>query len=425
MSAETPSTSADLPRVSVIAPVRNRVDSLRACLQSLERLRYPAELLEIVVVDDGSTDATPGVVAESQGCVELSLVRLPSRRGPAAARNAGAGEARGEILAFVDSDCLVDPDWLAELVPEFRDAGVAAAGGAVLQIDHGGRLDRYDAVRSPAYLGGERALVRPGTRVSYLSGASMLVRRADFTAAGGFDTTLRVGEDLDLVWRLAAAGRRVVYNPRGRVQLDHRDTPVDFVRRRMTYAASEVPLLRRHGHPRRVLELPVLPALALAGAAVAVAVGRAELAPLALGPLLLDLAFGRDDGESSTARLRAHGRDAGSFLYHGARALSRYYAAPVAAGTLALELAVAEAVWAWPVLAAALAGPTLADWVRLRPPLNPLSFAAIGVLDNLSYHGGIVAACARQRTLRPLALHVSARVRRRGLRLGPVPTRVE
>ncbi len=403
--------------VTVVVPVRNRPEAITACLTLLQDLRYPADCLELVVVDDASTDHTPDAVRAIHGRLPPRLLRLPAGRGPGGARNAGVEEARGEIVAFLDSDALVEPSWLAELVAEFDDPSVAAAGGAVLQIDHGSWLQRYDAVRSPAYLGARREVVGAGSRVSYLSGASLLVRRDRFLAVGGFDPALRVGEDVDLVWRLVAEGRRVIYNPAGRVWLDHRDTFSGFLRRRMVYAGGESALLRRHPHTRRHHAIPVLPVAALTVVVAAALTGRPELAPLALLPILADTWLSR--GDSLAEALRSEARELGSFLYHSARSVARYYAVPVAAAGLLAE-PYSSSTWVfWGVLAAVLVAPPCADWLRLRPQLSVPAFVAAGLLDNLAYHAGVLAACVRKRTLAPLAVRVSVRLRRGRREMGP------
>jgi len=116
------------PAVSVVIPVKDRADELRACLTSLQQLDYPRQQLEIVVVDDGSSDHTPAVARE-MGALLVASGAVAG--GPALARNRGAQAASGEILAFIDSDCIASPQWLMELLPVFAKSKVAAVGGLV------------------------------------------------------------------------------------------------------------------------------------------------------------------------------------------------------------------------------------------------------------------------------------------------------
>jgi hypothetical protein len=143
-------TEAELPKVSIVIPVKDRPVDLRHCLESLAALDYPQEKLEIIVVDDGSSDTTPQVACE------LGARLLHSGAvggGPAAARNRGAQEAQGEILAFIDSDCTASPQWLRQLLPVFATPQVAAVGGWVDGMRSAASLDRYEAVMSSLNLG--------------------------------------------------------------------------------------------------------------------------------------------------------------------------------------------------------------------------------------------------------------------------------
>ena len=108
----------DPPLVSVVIPVMDRATELRRCLASLRRISYPASKLEVIVVDDGSRDDSAAVAEELGATVVSSGGR---GQGPAVARNRGAAVARGELLAFIDSDCTASPGWLADLVDRFRD----------------------------------------------------------------------------------------------------------------------------------------------------------------------------------------------------------------------------------------------------------------------------------------------------------------
>src|ERR1700733_12045350 len=113
-----------MPRISVIVPVRNDPHRLSRCLGALIASQFAD--FEVIVADDASTDDTPRV-AESMG---MTLVRLPRRSGAAAARNAAAELARGEILMFIDADVCVHPDTLAVAAASFDDPSVDAVFGS-------------------------------------------------------------------------------------------------------------------------------------------------------------------------------------------------------------------------------------------------------------------------------------------------------
>jgi glycosyltransferase involved in cell wall biosynthesis len=142
------------PQVSVVVPAYNAADTLSLCLSALARQDFPAEDYEVVVVDDGSTDATADVARRSG----VRVFSQPNA-GPAAARNHGAQEARGEFLLFTDADCAPVPGWVRALTAPFADPQVAGAKGAYLtqqrsivprftQVEYEDRYDRMTAVES-------------------------------------------------------------------------------------------------------------------------------------------------------------------------------------------------------------------------------------------------------------------------------------
>jgi mycofactocin system glycosyltransferase len=393
------------PTVSVVVPVRDRPAELAACLASLRRLRYPRELVQVVVVDDGS--APPAAVSE-----DVRLVRLARSAGPAAARNAGARASRSEVLAFLDSDCVAEPGWLEALVPELADPEVAAAGGRVVAASERTWLERYEAVRSPLDLGPTRAGVEPGRPVSFLVSANLLVRRSDFEAAGGFDPNRRWGEDVDLCWRLHEAGRRVVYQPASRVRHRHRGTARAFAATRADYAGSEAELLTRHAAGGRWIGFSPGMAALLAGG-VGALIGRPRL--LAAGVLALGVEtaataarlgpLGLPRRRAVPALLRGHATG----LYWAARQLTRYYGVPAAVAALSLRPV------RWRLLLGLIAleiGPAVVDWRRLRPRQGLAGFLAAHALDDAAYQYGLLLGCLRGRTLAPLRVEVRlARVR--------------
>jgi mycofactocin system glycosyltransferase len=246
-----------LPIVSVVIPVKDRADDLRNCMLSLLALDYPKDKLEIVVVDDGSSDETPEVARELGGHV-ISSGKVGG--GPALARNRGASVARGEILAFIDSDCTASPNWLMELLPVFSEDKVAAVGGWVDGMHDASSLDRYEAVMSSLNLGRREMSGGTGGDTFYLPSCNLLIRNDTFTAAGGFRDSMQVGEDVDLTWRLRDAGWQIVYLPEGSVCHAHRSLLWPFMKRRFEYGTSEGLLQRLH--PVRGKKMLIPPMLA-------------------------------------------------------------------------------------------------------------------------------------------------------------------
>ena len=177
-----------------------------------------------VTIDDGSSPPLPGATS-----------RLPVTGGPAAARNAGRRFVDTELIAFVDADVETTDGWLDPLLAHFDDPSV----GLVAPRVTGERA-------SPLDLGAEAARIRAGTRVSYVPGAAMVVRTAAFDAVGGFDPTLRFGEDVDFVWRLDEAGWRCRYEPASTVWHEPRRSWRERLRQHAGYGSSAAPLALRH-----------------------------------------------------------------------------------------------------------------------------------------------------------------------------------
>jgi GT2 family glycosyltransferase len=182
--------------VSFVIPVRNDARRLEGCLRSIAENRYPRELVDVIVVDNTSTDGSDAV-ARSAGA---TVLRLSS--GVAALRNAGAAAARGEILAFVDADHQLDAGWLATLARCMRQESVAAAGAPYTAPPQGTWVQRrYDGLR-------ERLAGRH--EVDWLASGNMAVRRQVFESLGGFDEGLETCEDVDLCQRIRDSGGLIV-----------------------------------------------------------------------------------------------------------------------------------------------------------------------------------------------------------------------
>lgn len=188
-----------------------------------------------VVVDDGST---PPVVG--------ATIRLDTNRGPAGARNAGLAAVTTPLVAFVDTDVDLTPGWLDRLVPLFDDDRVALVAPRVRSRPGPGRLAGYERRHGPLDLGARPARIRVGTRVSYVPAAAIVCRTDAVRSVGGFDERLRFGEDVDLVWRLDAAGHHCRYEPTVVVSHHPRPTWSAWARQRADYGSSAAPLARRH-----------------------------------------------------------------------------------------------------------------------------------------------------------------------------------
>lgn len=194
-------SGSSTPQISVVVPVYNDAGTLRHTLARLRDQLLAPDAFEVVVVDDGSTDETPSVIAAAAaGGARVRGVRLDRNRGRSAARNAGIRAAEAPIVAFVDSDVLVRPDFLRRHLDLHRSAGRPVVGrGPVVLIPTPDLPDRDPVARlSPAFL----------------DTANASAPRQTLIEAGMFDEGFRVygWEDFDLGLRLRARGVRRVFD---------------------------------------------------------------------------------------------------------------------------------------------------------------------------------------------------------------------
>jgi glycosyltransferase involved in cell wall biosynthesis len=279
-------SSPERPRLSVVVCSYNGVDGLPICLRALDTQTVRGDI-EIIVVDDGSRDATSRV-ADRPG---VRLVRHPMNRGLSAARNTGIGAARADIVAFLDDDCEPAPDWAERILDGYTSgADIAGLGGAVVPVPgHGfmlGFLSRHNPLmplglelghneslgyRVLVYLRGQWRGPRPPVRrqpVYSLVGANMSFPKARLLAVGMFDERFRFGgEDFDLCRRLAGRfpAAALVYEPDARINHHFKPDIGDTLRRSRAYGRGAARLMRKWPTMRPTFfPAPVVVALVLA-----------------------------------------------------------------------------------------------------------------------------------------------------------------
>src|SRR6516165_5240953 len=182
---------AKWPRISVIVCTHNGSGTILDCLRGVQRLNYPA--MEVIIVDDGSTDDTANIARQFPFDV-ISISHL----GLSTARNVGLQHATGEIVAYIDDDAWPDPDWLTYLAITFRDEAYAGAGGPNIRPP-GESMVSDSVADSP---GGPIHVMLTDVEAEHLPGCNMAFRRDALAAVGGFDPAFRTaGDDVDLCWR--------------------------------------------------------------------------------------------------------------------------------------------------------------------------------------------------------------------------------
>jgi mycofactocin glycosyltransferase len=396
-----PERRASLPpvgtagRVTVVIPVRDRSGLLERCLASLGTT-HP-----VVVVDDGSLD--PGPIAAVCAAHGAHLVVRPVNGGPGAARNDALAAVDTELVALVDSDCTVDPSWLEETVWLFDDPGVGAVAPRI-RPEHDpasgptSALARFLEVRSPLDMGTAAGEVGPDRAVRYLPTAALVVRRK--ALAEGFDPDLRVGEDVDLVWRLVQTGWRVRYRPSATVWHAEPTSWARALARRLRYGTSAGPLARRH--PGRLAPLEVRPwPLAVLCSLLARRPGLA--ATLWLGSAAaMERSLG-DHGIPGRTVLRWSAASVGWTVVGVGRAATMLTAPALVAVGLRSRRATL-------VCLGLILTPPLVEWTMRRPHLGPVRYTLASVADDVAYGIGVWIGCGRARTLGPLV--PSLRLRR-------------
>ncbi|MDB6067810.1 MAG: putative glycosyltransferase [Pedosphaera sp.] len=225
------------PRVSVVVASYNGAKTLEACLASLTRLNYPD--YEVILVDDGSKDNTTEI-AQRHPCV--STIRQ-TNHGLSVARNVGIAAATGEIVAFTDSDCRADEDWLYYLVSDLLNSDFVGIGGHNF-------LPPEDSPVAAAVLvspGGPAHVMLTDREAEHIPGCNMAFYKWALDEIGGFDPIFRkAGDDVDVCWRLQERGHRIGFSASGFVWHYRRSTVQAYLSQQGGYGEAEALLSRKH-----------------------------------------------------------------------------------------------------------------------------------------------------------------------------------
>jgi mycofactocin system glycosyltransferase len=386
-----PSGPGCLPsELTVVIPARDRASELDRLLSGLR------PTVRCIVVDDASHDAAAlAQVASKHGA---ELVSLAENRGPAGARNAGLARVTTALVAFIDSDVTADASAIRRLALHFEDPALGLVAPLVKgqsRSAHAPWFEHFDEVASSLDLGGKPSAVRPGGAVAWLPSACIIGRTSAIRQIGAFDEAMRLGEDVDLVWRLVENGWRVRYDPELVVEHQARTSLRNWMGRKYDYGTGGAGLAERHGN---------------------------LVAPAAFTPLYAAAAL------AMLAQRRWSPAVVLAALGHAAWVLNRRLPASRERPRLALELAGQGLVWTarqesalmlrhwWPV--AALAFPfsrrmrravlvaavadVLIAYAPHRNEIGLLPYAAGRRLDDLAYGTGLWAGAIRGRSLRVL-----------------------
>jgi glycosyltransferase involved in cell wall biosynthesis len=236
-SGKLPPPVAAPPRVSVVVCAYNAERTLEACLASLERLNYPD--YEVILVNDGSTDGTRAIADHFPYCRVINQ----ENAGLSVARNVGAAAASGQIVAYTDSDCVADADWLTYLVARLEHGGLSAVGGPNFPPPESELVPAAVAV-SP---GGPTHVLISDEVAEHIAGCNMAFRRSVLLELGGFDPLFRAaGDDVDICWRFQNAGYVIGFAPAAVVWHFRRNTVEAYLSQQRGYGKAEALVYGKH-----------------------------------------------------------------------------------------------------------------------------------------------------------------------------------
>jgi glycosyltransferase involved in cell wall biosynthesis len=251
----------EYPFVSIIIPVKNAENTIRKCIQSVKELDY--DNYELIMVNDGSDDRTGEIINDmlKDGRIKSRILNSQSK-GPSFARNIAVKEAKGALIAFTDSDCILDKSWLKELYGGI-ESGADSAGGLQLspedETDYGRNVNEFmgrigfitDYMKASSQMAGlEETDHNPTCNVMY--------KREVFDKTGGFLEDLWPGEDVELDYRVKKAGYKMVINPKAVVYHYRPKNLEKYIKMMTSYGRVQAFLFKKYGFFRKIFIVPFL-----------------------------------------------------------------------------------------------------------------------------------------------------------------------
>ena len=226
----------NLPFVSIIVPVYNGERTIENCIKSLLSLNYPASKHEIIIVDNNSKDNTFKII-QNFPVIPLIESKIQSSY---ATRNTGIKKSKGEIVAFTDSDCIADKDWILKAVECFQEEKVGCVGGRILGYSPSNYIEEYLVKTGALSQGSIRFL-------PYAQTANAVYRRKVFDEIGLFEEHWISGGDADMTWRMQLhSGFKFAQCDDALVYHVHRSTLKGFFKQRMTWGYGEVSMYKKY-----------------------------------------------------------------------------------------------------------------------------------------------------------------------------------
>jgi cellulose synthase/poly-beta-1,6-N-acetylglucosamine synthase-like glycosyltransferase len=229
---------AMLPFVSFVIPARNEEENIEKCIKAISDLEYPKDRYEIIVADGDSEDETRAIAERLGARVIVNKKVIQS-----AARNIGATNAKGELVAFTDADIILDRAWLKTAVAHFKDPKVSAVGSLPGIDDEAGWIEKVWFFHLKSRHPGKSPV-----SVSWLASANLLYVKEIFDKIGGFNESIRYTEDVDIGFRTINKGYKLIFDPNLKsVHLDYEKTLAGFIKRQLAGGRAIINLLSAYG----------------------------------------------------------------------------------------------------------------------------------------------------------------------------------
>jgi mycofactocin glycosyltransferase len=378
-------------QVTVVIPTFICGEEDQAVLQALVDTLRP---LNIVIVDD----ASPFFFE----IAKTSMIRLSTNSGPGTARNAGLQHVDTAFVVFIDTDVQTTAQDVLKLAGHLTDAQLLAIAPRVETEKTKSFVNEYESFHSPLDLGPDAAVVRPLSRVAYVPSAVLACNTNHLRQLDGFSEELRVGEDVDLIWRAVEAKFVVRYEPEIVALHAPRRTVRLALKQRIAYGSSSAALDARHPH----LSAPLRTHFFLFVPVMLLFLGYLVSAAIALIPMFFYFAFTlRNTGMSLLQRTRITWWGLASTTRLTASAIRRVWWPVFAIASLVTTRPIIT--WSFCVLI-----PTLFHLMRNKPR-QPLLYIFVRSLDDISYGIGVWKGAIRQKSMRCLMPVFTLRASRR------------
>jgi len=240
----------DVPLVSIIIPAHNEEATIGKCLASLENLDYPSDNLELILINDGSTDGTKKIMESFVQSSRFHCTYLETEGvGAPKARNVGLTHAKGDYVAFTDADCVVERKWLKNLIKNFGVAEIVGVGGPNITPDDDTEFAKcVGTVLTFLSKPGSRYASNPDKPMEIFHNptCNVVYRKKVIEEVGGFNENLVNCEAEELDYRIRERGYKLLYTPDARVYHYRRPTYKRFARMAYSYALGRMQAIKQH-----------------------------------------------------------------------------------------------------------------------------------------------------------------------------------